>query len=111
MISGAKAVIESLKREGVDHVFSLPGTTILDLFDALYGDKEIKLIVSRHEQGAAFMADGYTRASGKPSVCMASRGPGAMNMAIAVHNAYMESSPVIALIGQVSQELQPTGCL
>lgn len=104
-IKGAKAIIESLKREGVDHIFSLPGTTILDLFDVLYDDKDIKLIVSRHEQGAVFMADGYTRASGKPSVCMASRGPGALNMAIGVHNAFMESSPVIALIGQVGQDI------
>jgi acetolactate synthase-1/2/3 large subunit len=105
MSKGAKVIIESLKREGIDHIFSLPGTTILDLFDALYDDKDIKLIVTRHEQGAAFMADGYTRVSGKPSVCMASRGPGAMNMAIGVHNAYMESSPIIVLIGQVDQDI------
>jgi acetolactate synthase-1/2/3 large subunit len=104
-IKGAKAIIESLKREGVDHVFALPGTTVLDLFDALYDDKEITLIVSRHEQGAVFMADGYTRASGRPSVCMASRGPGALNMAIGVHNAFMESSPVVVLIGQVGQDV------
>jgi acetolactate synthase-1/2/3 large subunit len=104
-IKGAKAIIESLKREGVDHVFALPGTAILDLFDALYDDKEITLIVSRHEQGAVFMADGYTRASGRPSVCMASRGPGALNMAIGVHNAFMESSPVIVIIGQVGQDI------
>jgi len=105
MSKGAKVIIESLKREGIDHIFSLPGTTILDLFDALYDDKDVKLIVTRHEQGAAFMADGYTRVSGKPSVCMASRGPGAMNMAIGVHNAYMESSPIIVLIGQVDQDI------
>ena len=105
MSKGAKVIIESLKREGIDHIFSLPGTTILDLFDALYDDKDIKLIVTRHEQGAAFMADGYTRVSGKPSVCMASRGPGAMNMAIGVHNAYMESSPIIVIIGQVDQDI------
>jgi acetolactate synthase-1/2/3 large subunit len=105
MSKGAKVIIESLKREGIDHIFSLPGTTILDLFDALYDDKEMKLIVTRHEQGAAFMADGYTRVSGKPSVCMASRGPGAMNMAIGVHNAFMESSPIIVLIGQVDQDI------
>lgn len=105
MSKGAKVIIESLKREGIDHIFSLPGTTILDLFDALYDDKDIKLVATRHEQGAAFMADGYTRVSGKPSVCMASRGPGAMNMAIGVHNAYMESSPIIVLIGQVDQDI------
>ncbi|MBP1733449.1 MAG: Acetolactate synthase, partial [Deltaproteobacteria bacterium] len=104
-MKGAKAIVESLKREGVDHVFALPGTTILDLFDALYDDKEMTLVVSRHEQGAVFMADGYTRASGRPSVCMASRGPGALNMAIGVHNAFMESSPVVVLIGQVGQDI------
>lgn len=104
-MKGAQAIVESLKREGVDHVFALPGTTILDLFDALYDDKEMRLVVSRHEQGAVFMADGYTRASGRPAVCMASRGPGALNMAIGVHNAFMESSPVVVLIGQVGQDV------
>jgi acetolactate synthase-1/2/3 large subunit len=105
MISGANAVIESLKREGIEYIFSLPGTTTLDFFDAVYHDPDINLIVSRHEQGAAFMADGYTRASGKPGVCMASRGPGALNMAIAIQNAYMESIPVISIIGQVGQDI------
>lgn len=104
-MKGAKAIIESLKREGVDHVFALPGTAVLSLFDALYDERGIRLIVSRHEQGAAFMADGYARASGKPSVCMASRGPGALNMATAVHNAFMESSPVVVIVGQVGQDI------
>jgi acetolactate synthase-1/2/3 large subunit len=103
MISGARAIIESLKREGVNHIFSLPGKGTLDLFDAIYDDSDIKLIVCRHEQGAAFMADGFTRASVKPAVCMASRSSGALNMATVVQNAYQESSPLICLFGQVEQ--------
>jgi len=102
-MNGAKAIIESLKREGVTHIFSLPGKGILDLFDAVYDDPHIKLITCRHEQGAAFMADGFTRASEKPAVCMASRSSGALNMASVVQNAYQESSPLICLFGQVEQ--------
>ncbi|WP_134704241.1 thiamine pyrophosphate-binding protein [Ammoniphilus sp. YIM 78166] len=104
-MNGAQAVIETLKREGVKYVFGLPGTTIMHLLDALYDEEEIRYISVRHEQVASFMADGFARSSGKVGVCMASRGPGAANLTIGIHNAYAESVPVVAILGQVSDEL------
>lgn len=98
-VLGAKALIETLKSEGVKHIFGLPGTAIMDIYDACYGDSELELITVRHEQGAGHMADGYARASGQLGVCLLSRGPGASNALIAIENAYHESSPVLALAG------------
>ena len=98
-INGAKAVVRALKGQGVKHVFGLPGTAIMDIYDTLYGDEDIKLITVRHEQGAAHMADGYARASGNPGVCILSRGPGSSNALMGVVNAHDESSPVLILAG------------
>lgn len=103
--SGARIAIEALSREGVKYVFGLPGTTIMHLIDALAQQDEIRYVTTRHEQVAAFMADGYARGSGELGVCMASRGPGAANMTIGVHNSYAESVPVMALLGQVADEI------
>lgn len=104
-LSGAQAAIEALRCEDVRCVFGLPGTTIMHLLDALAAQDEIRYISTRHEQTAAFMADGYARGSGEVGVCMASRGPGAANMAIGLHNAYAESIPVLSLVGQVADEI------
>jgi acetolactate synthase-1/2/3 large subunit len=101
----ADAAIEALAREGVDHVFGLPGTTTMHLLDALSQRRDIRYISTRHEQVAGFMADGFARGSGRVGVCMASRGPGAANLAIAFHNAYAESVPILGLIGQVEDEI------
>ena len=98
---GAESAIEALRREGVTHVFGLPGTTIMHLIDAIARREDIRWTSVRHEQVAAFMADGYARATGAPGVCMASRGPGAANLAIGIHNAHAESVPVVAIVGQV----------
>ncbi|GAA5164991.1 thiamine pyrophosphate-binding protein [Pseudonocardia eucalypti] len=98
---GADLVVESLAVEGVTHVFGLPGTTVMDLIDALARDGRIRYLSTRHEQVAGFMADGFSRAGGAPGVCLASRGPGAANLAIAVQNAHDESVPMLVLIGQV----------
>jgi acetolactate synthase I/II/III large subunit len=104
-ITGARAIIDALRREGVEYVFGLPGTTIMHLLDALSRQEEIRYISTRHEQVAAFMADGYARGAGNLGVCMASRGPGAANLAIGLHNSYAESVPVLALVGQVADEV------
>src|SRR5829696_377455 len=104
-ITGAGATVEALRREGVRYVFGLPGTTIIHLLDALSEQDEIRYISTRHEQVAAFMADGYARGSGDLGVCMASRGPGASNLAIGLHNSYAESVPVLALVGQVAHDI------
>jgi acetolactate synthase-1/2/3 large subunit len=99
-MSGAKALIESLERQKVEVIFGILGGAILPVYDALFNSK-IRHILSRHEQCAAHAADGYARASGRPGVCMATSGPGATNLVTGIANAYMDSSPVIALTGQV----------
>ena len=99
--TGADLVVECLAAEGVTHVFGLPGTTIMDLIDALARHDGVRYLSTRHEQVAGFMADGFSRAGGPLGVCLASRGPGAANLSIAVQNAHDESIPMLVLIGQV----------
>jgi acetolactate synthase-1/2/3 large subunit len=99
-MSGAKALVESLERQNVKVIFGIIGGTIMPVYDALC-DSKIRHILSRHEQCAAHAADGYARASGKAGVCMATSGPGATNLVTGIANAYMDSSPVIAITGQV----------
>jgi acetolactate synthase-1/2/3 large subunit len=100
-MSGAKALIESLKREKVENIFGIIGGALLPVHDVL-SDSGIRHILTRHEQGAAHAADGYARASGRAGVCMATSGPGATNLVTGIANAYLDSSPVIALTGQVN---------
>ena len=99
-MNGAQILLECLKREGVDAVFGYPGGQVLPLFDKLY-DSDIKFILVRHEQGAAHAADGYSRATGKVGVCIATSGPGATNLVTGIANAYMDSIPMVAITGQV----------
>ncbi|RJP27958.1 MAG: biosynthetic-type acetolactate synthase large subunit [Candidatus Omnitrophota bacterium] len=103
-MTGAEILIECLKREGVDVMFGYPGGQILPTFDKLY-DSDLKLILVRHEQGAAHAADGYARATGKPGVCLATSGPGATNLITGIATAYMDSVPMIAITGQVKSHL------
>jgi acetolactate synthase-1/2/3 large subunit len=103
-LTGAKILIESLKREGVEVIFGYPGGQVLPIFDALY-DADIKFILTRHEQGAAHAADGYSRATGRVGVCLATSGPGATNLTTGIANAYMDSIPMIAITGQVKSFL------
>jgi len=100
-MSGARALVESLRQQGVKVIFGIIGGAILPTYDALY-DSDIRHILSRHEQCAAHAADGYARVTGRPGVCMATSGPGATNLVTGIANAYMDSSPIIALTGQVS---------
>ena len=100
-MSGANALLESLERQGVKEVFGILGGANLPVYDALCTHPKIRHILSRHEQCAAHAADGYARASGRPGVCFATSGPGATNLVTGIANAYMDSSPVIALTGQV----------
>lgn len=93
-----------MKAAGVDTIFGLPGGVVIPLYDALY-DSDIKHYLVRHEQGAAHMADGYARATGKTGVCIATSGPGATNLVTGIANAYMDSSPMVAITGQVRSEL------
>jgi len=100
-ISGAKALLEALKREKVTVVFGLPGGANLTIYDTLL-DSDIRHILCRHEQSAAHMADGFARASGRAGVCFATSGPGATNLVTGIANAYMDSSPIVAVTGQVA---------
>ena len=100
-MNGAKAVDESLKKQGVKVIFGIPGGATLPIYDVLY-DSKIRHILAHHEQCAAHMADGYARAGGAPGVCLATSGPGATNLVTGIATAYMDSSPVIALTGQVT---------
>jgi acetolactate synthase-1/2/3 large subunit len=100
-ISGAEIIIESLKREGIKHVFGYPGGVVLNIFDSLYDNKDIQLILTRHEQGAIHAADGYARATGKAGVALVTSGPGATNTVTGIATASMDSIPLVVLSGQV----------
>lgn len=102
--SGSEILIESLKRQNVDVIFGVPGGVLLPFYNALYkGD--LRHVLVRHEQGAAFAADGYARVTGRPGVCVGTSGPGATNLITGLASAFMDSIPVVALTGQVSAEL------
>ena len=99
--TGAQIFVQSLLDEGVEIVFGYPGGQVLPIFDAIHGSK-LNFLLTRHEQGAAHMADGYARASGKTGVCLATSGPGATNIVTGIATAYMDSVPMVAFTGQVS---------
>jgi acetolactate synthase-1/2/3 large subunit len=101
-LSGAEIVLESLIREGVDLVFGYPGGANLPLYDALTRYPQVHHVLVRHEQGAAHMADGYARATGKVGVCIATSGPGATNLVTGILTAMMDSSPMVCITGQVA---------
>ncbi|MGA8567085.1 MAG: biosynthetic-type acetolactate synthase large subunit [Candidatus Binataceae bacterium] len=100
-LSGAQIIIESLIAEGVDVIFGYPGGAILPTYDALL-DSKIKHVLVRHEQGAAHMAEGYARVSGRPGVVMVTSGPGATNTVTGIADANMDSTPMVVISGQVS---------
>ncbi len=104
-LTGAEIFIESLKKEGVEYLFGIPGGAIIDLHDALYRQDDIKFILTRHEQAAVHMADGYARATGKPGVVLVTSGPGATNTLTGLATAYMDSVPIVVFTGQVPTPL------
>lgn len=104
--TGAYALIDSLKRHGVDRIFGYPGGAILPIYDELYRWEtrgEVQHILVRHEQGAAHAADGYARATGKVGVCFGTSGPGATNLVTGIATAHMDSIPMVIVTGQVSR--------
>lgn len=105
-MSGGRAVVESLRTEGVRYVFGIVGSCMIEILDDMYDRRDIGWVGTRHEQGAAHMADGYARVSGKAGVCMATNGPGATNIATGVSVALLSHSPLIAITGapQISQQ-------
>ena len=105
-LTGAEIVCECLLREGVDILFGYPGGAILPTYDALTRYPQLHHVLTRHEQGASHMADGYARATGKVGVAMATSGPGATNLVTGIATALMDSSPIVCITGQV-----PTGAI
>src|SRR5215212_3582661 len=100
-MTGAKALLESLKREGVQVIFGYPGGAVIPIYDAIYSKQDIRHVLVRHEQGAAHMAEGYAKVTGKVGVCLATSGPGATNLVTGLADAYMDSVPIVAITGQV----------
>jgi acetolactate synthase I/II/III large subunit len=105
-MTGAQAIIECLKIEDVSIVFCVPGESYLPVLDAIYDEPSIELVTARHEGGASFMAEGYAKASKKPGVIMATRGVGGSNLAIGVHTAYQDSTPMVVFLGQVHSKFR-----
>ena len=103
MISAAQAIVDCLRREGIDHVFGIPGTMNLPILDVLRATPEIRFILTRHEQGAAFMAYGFARAANRPAIVTATEGPGVTNLATGIGAAYKGYVPIISISG--AQEL------
>jgi acetolactate synthase-1/2/3 large subunit len=119
MMSGAAMVVEALKDVGVTHVFGYPGGAVLDIYDALFAQDDVKHVLVRHEQAAAHMADGYARSTGKTGTVLVTSGPGATNTITGIATAYMDSIPMVVLSGQVPsmhigedafQETDMVGC-
>lgn len=104
-ITGAQLFVKALKEENVTALFAYPGGQAIDLFDALYGEKEIDIIIPRHEQGLIFGADGYARAAGRAGVCLVTSGPGATNLVTGIAAANYDSVPLVCFTGQVPTSL------
>ena len=102
-MTGAQIICESLVREGVEVIFGILGGAVLPLYDTFAQYPQLRHILVRHEQGAAHAADGYARATGKVGVCLATSGPGATNLVTGIANAHLDSSPVVAITGQVAR--------
>jgi acetolactate synthase-1/2/3 large subunit len=100
-LNGSKILIECLKKEGIKHIYGYPGGVVLNIFDHLYDEKGLELILTRHEQAAVHAADGYARASGKVGVAIVTSGPGATNTVTGIATAYMDSIPMVVFSGQV----------
>ena len=103
--SGAEALIHSLHLEGVELMFGYPGGAALHIYDAIFNQDQVEHILVRHEQGAVHAADGYARATGKPGVALVTSGPGATNAITGLATAYMDSTPIVVISGQVKSNL------
>lgn len=104
-LTGAEIFVECLKREGVKTIFGLPGGVVLKIFDILHQQKDVEVILTRHEQGAGHMAEGYAKATGKPGVALVTSGPGMTNIVTPLVDAYMDSVPIVVFTGQVPTHL------
>nr|WP_188376818.1 thiamine pyrophosphate-dependent enzyme [Halobacillus andaensis] len=106
LLTSAQAIVKCIKIEEIPNVFCVPGESYLPVMDAIFDEPSIELISTRHEGGAAFMAEGFAKASGKPAVVLATRGVGGANLAIGVHTAYQDSTPMVVFLGQVHSQFK-----
>jgi acetolactate synthase-1/2/3 large subunit len=97
----AAAIVAALRRRATDYAFCVPGESYLAAMDAFYGDPEITLVAARHEEGAGLMAEAWAKATGRTGVCFVTRGPGLTHLSIALHTAFQDSTPLVAVVGQV----------
>lgn len=104
-ITGARVLLECLKRLGVKDIFGYPGGSVIPIYDELYSFEGINHYLARHEQGAVHEADGYARAKGEVGICLATSGPGATNLVTGIMTAYMDSIPLLAITGQVNRAM------
>ena len=105
-MKAGEAVIELLRQEGVTHIFGIVGSSFLDILDPLYDRDDVQFVSVRHEQGAALMADGFSRVSGTPSVCLVTNGPGVLNLTYGIGSAFVAHSPVVVLAPSASRDHQ-----
>jgi acetolactate synthase I/II/III large subunit len=105
VMNGAEILVSCLEREGARVVFAYPGGASMPIHQALTKSKKIRVVLPRHEQGGAFAAEGYARATGRAGVCMATSGPGATNLVTGIADAFMDSVPLVAITGQVNQSM------
>jgi acetolactate synthase-1/2/3 large subunit len=105
VMNGAEILVTSLEREGVDVIFAYPGGASMPIHQALTRSKKIRVVLPRHEQGGVFAAEAYGRATGRAGVCMATSGPGATNLVTGIADAFMDSIPMVAITGQVPQDM------
>src|SRR5213079_1167936 len=104
-MQGSEILVAALEREGVDTIFAYPGGASMELHQALTRSRKIRTVLPRHEQGGAFAAEGYARATGRAGVCMATSGPGATNLVTGLADAFMDSVPLVAITGEVPQAM------
>ena len=100
-ITGRKLFVKALREEGVDTIFGYPGGMVTDIFDELYKQEDIQVVLPRHEQGLIFEAEGYAKATGKVGVCLVTSGPGATNIITGLADAHYDSIPLVCITGQV----------
>ena len=109
-LTGGQALVEAIRREGVETIFGLPGIQLDGLFDALFAERgRIRVLHTRHEQATSYMADGYARTTGKVGTCLVVPGPGLLNATAGLSTAYACSSPVLCLTGQIDSDLIGVG--
>src|SRR5262249_60361303 len=103
-MKAADLLVRCLEHEGVRYIFGVPGEETMDVLEALASSRRIQFVPTRHEQGAAFMADVWGRLTGTPGVCLGTLGPGAINLLTGVADAYLDHAPLVALTGQAGLE-------